>query len=90
MMFPRSNGKSCEEEQEEDIGCPSESEVSAAGSMLSSDEELDDDATSSSGSSGSTDNFQMSSLMVQLPLKYVISARTPRFHGGSILIEAVI
>ncbi|KAF7010301.1 hypothetical protein CFC21_024724 [Triticum aestivum] len=73
MLFPRSNGKSCEEEQEEDIGCPSESEVSAAGSMLSSDEELDDEATSSSSSSGSTDNFQMSSLMAQLPLKRGLS-----------------
>ncbi|EMS67799.1 hypothetical protein TRIUR3_28977 [Triticum urartu] len=76
MLFPRSNGKSCEEEQEEDIGCPSESGMSAAGSMLSSDEELDDDATSSSGSSGSTDNFQMSSLMAQLPLKYVLCPDT--------------
>lgn len=87
MLFPRSNGKSCEEEQEEDIGCPSESEMSAAGSMLSSDEELDDDATSSSSSSGSTDNFEMSSLMAQLPLKYVVSLPGHcEFFGGSVLI----
>lgn len=76
-MFPRSDGRmgaaACEkqlEEEEEDIGCPSESETSAMDPFSSSSEELDDDATSSS--SGSTDNFEMSSLMSQLPLKYVL------------------
>jgi hypothetical protein len=75
VLFPRSNGRreaSCEDEQEEDIGCPSESEMSATDSMMSSSgEELEDDATSSSSSSGSTESFEMSSLMAQLPLKYV-------------------
>ncbi|KAE8768205.1 hypothetical protein D1007_60362 [Hordeum vulgare] len=68
MLFARSNGR---REQEEDIGCPSGSQMSA----VSSDEELDldDDATSSSSSSGSTDNFEMSSLMAQLPLKRGLS-----------------
>uniref|UniRef100_A0ACD5V395 Uncharacterized protein n=1 Tax=Avena sativa TaxID=4498 RepID=A0ACD5V395_AVESA len=79
VLFPMSNGRreaSREEEQEEDIGFPSESEMSATDSMLSSSgEELEDDATSSSssGSSGSTESFEMSSLMAQLPLKRGLS-----------------
>uniref|UniRef100_A0ACD5UEV4 Uncharacterized protein n=1 Tax=Avena sativa TaxID=4498 RepID=A0ACD5UEV4_AVESA len=78
VLFPRSNGRreaSREEEQEEGIGCPSESEMSATDSMLSSSgsgEELEDDATSSS-SSGSTGSFEMSSLMAQLPLERGLS-----------------
>jgi hypothetical protein len=76
VLFSMSKGRreaSCEE-QEEDIGCPSESEMSVTDSMMSSSgEELEDDATSSSSSSGSTESFEMSSLMAQLPLKYVIS-----------------
>ncbi|KQJ84200.1 uncharacterized protein LOC100846683 [Brachypodium distachyon] len=78
VLFPRSDGRmgaaACEkqlEEEEEDIGCPSESETSAMDPFSSSSEELDDDATSSS--SGSTDNFEMSSLMSQLPLKRGLS-----------------
>ncbi|XP_062224898.1 protein OXIDATIVE STRESS 3-like [Phragmites australis] len=58
---------SCEE-QEEDIGCASES--SAAGYTSSSDEvELADDASSS----GSTGHFEMASLMTQLPIKRGLS-----------------
>lgn len=75
-MYPMSNGRmaaSCEE-QEEDIGCPSDSEMSATDSMMSSSgEDLEDDATSSSSSSGSTESFEMSSLMAQLPLKRGLS-----------------
>ncbi|CAO2043456.1 unnamed protein product [Urochloa humidicola] len=52
------------EEQEEDIGCASSSSTS------SSDEvELADDASSS----GSTGNFEMASLMTQLPIKRGLS-----------------
>ncbi|XP_062222424.1 protein OXIDATIVE STRESS 3-like [Phragmites australis] len=66
------------EEQEEDIGSPSDSESpstsrdSAAGSSSSSSE-LDDDA-SSSGS----EHFEMSALMTQLPFKRGLS----RFFDG--------
>ncbi|CAM0903205.1 unnamed protein product [Alopecurus aequalis] len=76
VLFPMSSGRreASREEEEEDIGCPSDSETSATESMLSSSgEELEDDASSSSSSSGSTDNFQMSSLMAQLPLKRGLS-----------------
>uniref|UniRef100_A0ACD5USU6 Uncharacterized protein n=1 Tax=Avena sativa TaxID=4498 RepID=A0ACD5USU6_AVESA len=76
VLLPMRREAGCEEQQEEeDIGCPSESEMSATDSMLSSSgsgEELEDDATSSS-SSGSTDNFEMASLMAQLPLKRGLS-----------------
>ncbi|XP_062186269.1 protein OXIDATIVE STRESS 3-like [Phragmites australis] len=58
---------SCEE-QEEDIGCASES--SATGATSSSDElELADDASSS----GSRGHFEMASLMTQLPIKKGLS-----------------
>ncbi|CAN6274902.1 unnamed protein product [Urochloa humidicola] len=62
------------EEQEEDIGSPSDSE-SPSTSGHSSSSELDDDATSSSSSS---DSFEMSDLMTQLPLKRGLS----RFFDG--------
>jgi hypothetical protein len=82
VLYPMSNGRmaaSCEE-QEEDIGCPSDSEMSATDSMMSSSgEDLEDDATSSSSSSGSTESFEMSSLMAQLPLKYVMCPDTAAF-----------
>ncbi|CAM0152857.1 unnamed protein product [Urochloa decumbens] len=62
------------EEQEEDIGSPSDSESSST-STSGSSSELDDDATSSSGSS---DSFEMSGLMTQLPFKRGLS----RFFDG--------
>ncbi|KAL6652167.1 hypothetical protein ACP70R_011092 [Stipagrostis hirtigluma subsp. patula] len=71
VMFARGGKEATrceEEEQEEDIGCPSES--SALGSTSSSDEvELADDASSS----GSTGHFEMASLMTQLPIKRGLS-----------------
>ncbi|XP_047067901.1 protein OXIDATIVE STRESS 3 LIKE 2-like [Lolium rigidum] len=76
VLYPMSTGRRepSREEQEEDIGCPSDSEMSATDSMLSSSgEDLEDDATSSSSSSGSTESFEMSSLMAQLPLKRGLS-----------------
>ncbi|XP_047067715.1 protein OXIDATIVE STRESS 3 LIKE 2-like [Lolium rigidum] len=79
VLYPMSSNwrrEASREEQEEDIGCPSDSEMSATDSMLSSSgEELEDDATSSSSSSssGSTESFEMSSLMAQLPLKRGLS-----------------
>ncbi|XP_015691796.1 uncharacterized protein LOC102714284 [Oryza brachyantha] len=74
MMFSRSKERREEmircDEQEEDIGCPSESELSLSSS--SEGVELADDA-SSSGSSASHSNFEMSALMTELPLKRGLS-----------------
>jgi hypothetical protein len=58
------------EEQEEDIGCPSESSAARSTSSSSSSSDgvdLADDASSS----GSSCHFEMASLMTQLPIKYV-------------------
>ncbi|CAL5054992.1 unnamed protein product [Urochloa decumbens] len=67
------------EEQEEDIGSPSDSESSSPStSGESSLSELDDDATSSSSSGSSSDRFEMSDLMMQLPFKRGLS----RFFDG--------
>ncbi|CAL4884709.1 unnamed protein product [Urochloa decumbens] len=66
------------EEQEEDIGSPSDSDSSSPStSGESSLSELDDDATSSSSGS-SSDRFEMSDLMTQLPIKRGLS----RFFDG--------
>lgn len=62
------------EEQEEDIGSPSESESTSrnsAGSSASSSSELADDASSA-------DHFEMTPLMTQLPFKRGLS----RFFDG--------
>ncbi|KAF0891408.1 hypothetical protein E2562_009837 [Oryza meyeriana var. granulata] len=74
MLLPRSKERRegmirCDE-QEEDIGCPSESELSLSSS--SEGVELADDA-SSSGSSTSHSHFEMSSLMTELPIKRGLS-----------------
>lgn len=63
------------EEQEEDIGSPSESESTSRNSAGSSSSELADDASSSSSSA---DHFEMSSLVTQLPFKRGLS----RFFDG--------
>ncbi|TVU28024.1 hypothetical protein EJB05_19531, partial [Eragrostis curvula] len=66
------------EEQLEDIGSPSDSEMtSTSGDSTGSSSELDDDASSSSGSDHSR-SFEMASLMTQLPLKRGLS----RFFDG--------
>ncbi|KAL5215073.1 hypothetical protein ABZP36_004225 [Zizania latifolia] len=75
MMFPRGEERrememTSGDEQEEDIGCPSESELSLESSSESV--EIADDA-SSSGSSSSAGHFEMSSLMTVLPLKRGLS-----------------
>ncbi|RCV07804.1 hypothetical protein SETIT_1G274900v2 [Setaria italica] len=64
------------EEQEEDIGSPSESSESSSPSTSGESSELDDDASSSS-STGS-DRFEMSGLMTELPFKRGLS----RFFDG--------
>ncbi|KAL5215618.1 hypothetical protein ABZP36_007019 [Zizania latifolia] len=70
MLFPRGEERrgememiSCDE-QEEDIGCPSESELSLESS--SEGAEIADDASSSGSSSAG--HFEMSSLVMELPL----------------------
>nr|CCI55321.1 PH01B001I13.17 [Phyllostachys edulis] len=72
VLFPKSKERRevswCEEE---DIGCPSESELS----MSSSSEEFADDASSSR----SAGHFEMSSLLTQLPLKRGLS----KFFDGN-------
>uniref|UniRef100_A0A0D9W8L8 Oxidative stress 3 n=1 Tax=Leersia perrieri TaxID=77586 RepID=A0A0D9W8L8_9ORYZ len=71
MMFSRSKERMrirCDE-QDEDIGCPSESELSLSSS--SEGVELADDASSSSSSSAG--HFEMSSLMTELPIKRGLS-----------------
>ncbi|NP_001340544.1 uncharacterized protein LOC100501780 [Zea mays] len=60
------------EEQEEDIGCPSESSAARSTSSSSSSSDgvdLADDASSS----GSSCHFEMASLMTQLPIKRGLS-----------------
>ena len=65
------------EEQEEDIGCPSESSAARSTSSSSDGVDLADDASSS----GSTSHFEMASLMTHLPIKYVVvAARRPARH----------
>ena len=65
------------EEQEEDIGCPSESSAARSTSSSSDGVDLADDASSS----GSTCHFEMASLMTHLPIKYVVvAARRPARH----------
>jgi hypothetical protein len=59
-------------EQEEDIGCPSESSAARSTSESSDGVDLADDASSS----GSTCHFEMASLMTHLPIKYVTYVRT--------------
>lgn len=65
------------EEQEEDIGCPSESSAARSTSSSSSSSDgvdLADDASSS----GSSCHFEMASLMTQLPIKRGLS----KFFAG--------
>ncbi|KAG8065969.1 hypothetical protein GUJ93_ZPchr0004g39855 [Zizania palustris] len=74
MMFPkekewREMEMTSGDEQEEDIGCPSESELSLESSSESVD--IADDASSSGSSSAG--HFEMSSLMTVLPLKRGLS-----------------
>ncbi|XP_066349246.1 protein OXIDATIVE STRESS 3-like [Miscanthus floridulus] len=57
------------EEQEEDIGCPSESSAARSTSSSSDGVDLADDASSS----GSTCHFEMASLMTHLPIKRGLS-----------------
>jgi hypothetical protein len=57
------------EEQEEDIGCPSESSAARSTSSSSDGVDLADDASSS----GSNSHFEMASLMTHLPIKYVLT-----------------
>ncbi|RCV09670.1 hypothetical protein SETIT_2G047700v2 [Setaria italica] len=65
------------EEQEEDIGSPSESSESSSPSTSGESSELDDDASSSSSTTGS-DRFEMSGHMTELPFKRGLS----RFFDG--------
>ncbi|KAG8082986.1 hypothetical protein GUJ93_ZPchr0014g46719 [Zizania palustris] len=70
VLFPRGEMEmiSCDE-QEEDIGCPSESELSLESSLSEEEEvgaEIADDASSSGSSSAG--HFEMSSLVSELPL----------------------
>ncbi|TKW30656.1 hypothetical protein SEVIR_2G052032v4 [Setaria viridis] len=60
------------EEQEEDIGSPSESSESSSPSTSGESSELDDDASSSSSTTGS-DRFEMSGHMTELPFKRGLS-----------------
>ncbi|BAF15576.1 Os04g0583200 [Oryza sativa Japonica Group] len=71
MLFSRREGMIRCDEQEEDIGCPSESELSLSSS--SEGMELADDASSSGSSSSAAGHFEMSSLMTELPLKRGLS-----------------
>ena len=64
------------EEQEEDIGCPSESSAARSTSSSSDGVDLADDASSS----GSTSHFEMASLMTHLPIKYVLTRGRPAGH----------
>ncbi|XP_066345524.1 protein OXIDATIVE STRESS 3-like [Miscanthus floridulus] len=57
------------EEQEEDIGCPSESSAARSTSSSSDGVDLADDASSS----GSTCHFEMASLITHLPIKRGLS-----------------
>ncbi|AQK45296.1 uncharacterized protein [Zea mays] len=61
-------------EQEEDIGCPSESSAARSTSSSSDGVDLADDASSS----GSTCHFEMASLMTHLPIKRGLS----KFFAG--------
>uniref|UniRef100_A0A0D9VJK8 Uncharacterized protein n=1 Tax=Leersia perrieri TaxID=77586 RepID=A0A0D9VJK8_9ORYZ len=66
------------EEQEEDIGSPSDSEAASTSSSESSSELADDASSSSSSSSSAEHHFEMSDLMTQLPFKRGLS----RFFDG--------
>jgi hypothetical protein len=75
------------EEQEEDIGCPSESSAARSTSSSSSSSDgvdLADDASSS----GSSCHFEMASLMTQLPIKYV--RRTHVLADGAGIAAALL
>jgi len=64
------------EEQEEDIGCPSEPSALHSTSSSSDGVDLADDASSS----GSNSHFEMASLMTHLPIKYVLMRGQPVAH----------
>jgi hypothetical protein len=73
-LFRSARPEACEE-QDEDIGSPSESSESSSPSTSGESSDLDDDASYSSAAS---DRFEMSCLMTELPVKRGLS----RFFDG--------